>query len=73
MRIWQQKPVPCFHMAVEIDPAFAMAQSSLRDCLVELGGYEEAIVCYDNTLQIEPKMVPAWASKGISLHICVIE
>jgi tetratricopeptide (TPR) repeat protein len=33
-----------------------------------MGRYEEAALCYDNSLELDPRDFKVWASKGINLY-----
>jgi tetratricopeptide (TPR) repeat protein len=51
-------------MGAELD---AVEWSNKGASLNELGHSEEAIVCYDRALEINPRFVEAWFNKGLAL------
>ena len=53
--------------ALEIDPNDADAWNNKGNALYNLGNYNEAIECYNQTLKIDPNYINAWYNKGVVL------
>ncbi|HYZ96412.1 MAG TPA: tetratricopeptide repeat protein, partial [Nitrososphaeraceae archaeon] len=62
------KPIPCNHKDLEINPENADAYNNKGLSLYYSGNYNEAIECYDKALEINPENADAYNNKGISLY-----
>jgi len=50
------------------DPNFAFAWSNKGKALSSLGKNEEALKCYDRSLEINPNSTFGWSNKGLALY-----
>jgi tetratricopeptide (TPR) repeat protein len=62
------KPIPCNHKDLEINPENADEYNNKGLSLYYGGKYNEAIECYDKALEINPENADAYNNKGISLY-----
>jgi tetratricopeptide (TPR) repeat protein len=63
------KPIPCDHKEMEINPENADAYNNKGISLYYSGKYNEAIECYDKALEINPDYAQAYYNKGIVLSV----
>ncbi len=63
------KPIPCDHKEMEINPENADAYNNKGISLYYSGKYNEAIECYDKALEINPDYAQAYYNKGIILSV----
>jgi tetratricopeptide (TPR) repeat protein len=61
------KPIPCNHKDLEINPENADEYNNKGLSLYYLGDNNEAIECYDKALEINPQNADAYYNKGLSL------
>ena len=62
-----QRVLEYFNQAITMAPDYAMAWNEKANFLDSIGNLDEALVCYDTAIHIDPEDAETWFNKGLTL------